>query len=343
MKNVITHLNNDDEIEMYHKLTKQFVAIQDLLYDSRQVEIPDKYASDYAADVNYEEGYLSYESYVYHELMSDCCADTHIVSSVNVETGKTQSHMYTNKYCGVGSCPYCLKSQELEEVSKLTITCNNSLSQYRDDSYSVIQITVKLSAIEELNLVDMYKKVKKAVKFLLLKRRGGQIAIPQLGYISIVKVNRGACNNTLMTFDLILHNPNSSQNNYHINNYQFIGELWEEVSKDLNTPIVISYQIEKEQLIPLIEDKLAASHNPLNIMKPKDTASNVSTSILSKSTRIGDGKWVNNYLANINDVPKVSAHGTFRSLYIEAGNRFERKKVKDRNHFTDITSSQSYL
>jgi len=54
-------------------------------------------------------------------------------------------------------------------------------------------------------------------------------------------------------------------------------------------------------------------------------------------------KWLNNYLSSINLIPKVSVHGTFRLLYIEAGNRLERKKVKERNYFTDLIASQSYL
>jgi len=46
--------------------------------------------------------------------------------------------------------------QEVEEASKLTMTCKNSLSQYRDDSYLAIEITVKLSAIEDWD--NLFKK-----------------------------------------------------------------------------------------------------------------------------------------------------------------------------------------
>jgi len=274
------------------------------------------------------------ESSLFAESLIICCCDVHAVTISNVMGTSTQ--LYSKEFCGTSTCAYCLCQKESEERAKLTNIIHNAKLQYRNYSYLRVDITIKGDS-----LVELANRAKKAVKSFMLKKTNKRFSISQSGYLYLLTVERCNDNSLKIIITLILHVDKSNKQYMELSQLT-AHQVWNEVSKGIDTLDFSLSNINIKNLDKSLGDKLASVYNPQNIFKPEIVIGKKNPAIFSKGTGFADAHWLNNHTYDLSTITQVSAHGTLRSLYIEAENVVKRNKIQRNNYFQDIVSRDNY-
>jgi len=328
----------EDKIDRQFKLRKLQEAIKGLLFQYNNTLASEDANNCSTDNINDGQDYNFRISSDNYESMKQCRLIVHNVSSINVNTGKTEEHTYTStsNHCGTSACAFCQSNQEEIEREKLSIFAENAILDYPDADGQYYNIEMFLCFYNTYNPASQSDTVREIILgFIRDNKYQNRTSEEEIGCIIITKVVNDLEGIANITVNLFLYDPNYSM---HFNATRVSME-----SKGITVCDIITNKIPCSNLRDDLFSALADAYEPCNILDNESRLYDILSTYTEypKEEQIKMAKAVNHYLNLISQFNIVDTYGKMTSLYNEATNVYERRKKRALNHFSDIVSGKS--